>query len=382
MDAEVVVVGLGSMGSQAAWRLASRGVNVVGFDRYRPPHTLGSHHGGSRIIRTAYYEAPEYVPLARRSFQLWRQLEQETASSLLTMTGGLDMGPPDSAEYAGALRSALEHGLEHEVLTPAEMARRFPQHVLREGELGLLEAEAGFLLPEDCICAALSRAASLGADLHFDCAVESVTPNGRGVTVEAGGRRWQARRAVVAAGAWNAKLGLPGLAVPLRVVRQSQAWFGSSQSDHHAPSAAPVFIRHVSGDGHPGTGFAYGFPSLDGSTVKVGVAEDHGPVDPDTIDRTPTAGDAAAVSRFVADTMPDLDPEPVRVAVCLQEFSPDHHFVVGPLPGAPEIVALLGFSGHGFKFASAIGEAAADFATGAGTEMPVGHLSPARFPAA
>jgi sarcosine oxidase len=378
-DLDVVVVGVGSMGSQALWRLARRGARVAGFDRFQPPHTMGSHHGGSRIIRTAYYEAPEYVPLARSSFALWRELEAETGRDLLTMTGGLHVGPPESPEFAGALRSARQHGLEHEVLERAEAERRFPQHRLAEGELALVERDAGFVRPEDCIAAAIERARGLGAEVHVDAPIEAVEPRGDGVEVRAGGRRWRARRAIVACGAWNSKLALPSLRVPLRVERQAQAWFQAGRPEMHDPRRAPVFVRHLAGAARSGVDFAYGFPSIDGETVKVGVAEDLGEIDPDDGDRRPRPADAAAVGAFVRRAMPDLRPDPVRVAVCLQEYSPDHHFLVGPLPGEPSIVALMGFSGHGFKFASAIGEAAAGMAVDGGTDLAVGHLAVGRF---
>jgi len=377
VDAEVLVVGLGSMGSMALWRLAGRGVKAIGFDRFTPPHTLGSHHGGSRIIRTAYYEAPEYVPLARRSFELWRDLEKETGQRLLVMTGGLHMGPPGSPEFDGALLSARQHGVEHEVLDAEEVRRRFPQHALRPDEMGVLETDAGYLLPEACIATALDRAQDLGAEAYFDVQVTAVEPVDGGVAVTAGDRRWTARRAVVAAGVWNSKLELPDLGVPLRIKRQTQAWFRTSQPELHSPERAPVFIRHGL---EPGTDLAYGFPSLDGSTIKIGVFEAvELEVDPDTVDRTPGASDYAAVSRFVKAGMPDLDPEPERAAVCLQEFTPDHHFVVEPLRAAPAITVLVGFSAHGFKFASVLGEAAADFALEGGTDLAVGHLSATRF---
>lgn len=379
MDADVIVVGLGSMGSQALWRLARRGVRAIGFDRFRPPHALGSHHGGSRIIRTAYYEAPDYVPLAGRSFELWRELEAESGTDLLTMTRGLHIGPPDSPEFAGALSSSQQHGLEHEVLDRDAMLRRFPQHLLADDDRALLEREAGFVRPEACIAAALQRAASLGAQVHLDAQVTTVEASSGGVMVHASGKRWNARRAIVAAGAWNSALGVPGMDLPLRVVRQSQAWFRAVRPELHHPTLAPVFVRNIGRREQPGPEFAYGFPSIDGETVKVGVAEDHGTVDPDTVDRRPLPADSTAVSAFVQRTMPGLDPEPVRVAVCLQEFSSDHHFIVGPLPAAPAIVALMGFSGHGFKFASAIGEAAAGFAVDGGTDLPVAHLAAGRF---
>ncbi|MDQ6692614.1 MAG: N-methyl-L-tryptophan oxidase [Candidatus Dormibacteraeota bacterium] len=379
MDAEVIVVGLGSMGSQALWRLARRGVRAIGFDRFDPPHILGSHHGGSRIIRTAYYEAPEYVPLARASFEIWRELEVESATQLLTMTRGLNMGRPDSPEFAGALLSVKQHGLEHEILDAAAMRRRFPQHLLADGELALLEVSAGYVLPEKCIAAALRCAGGLGADVHINTPVTAVESTDGGVTVHADGLRWSARRAIVAAGPWNSSLTIPGWEVPLRVVRQSQAWFRALAPEMHHPSVAPVFVRNIGHGEQPGADFAYGFPSIDAATVKVGVAADLGAVDPDTADRTPSVADSTAVSGFVERTMPSLDPRPVRVAICLQEFSPDHQFIVGPLPSAPAIIALMGFSGHGFKFASAIGEAAAAFAVEGATDLPISHLAASRF---
>ena len=379
MDADVIVVGLGSMGSQAIWRLARRGIRAIGFDRFAPPHELGSHHGGSRIIRTAYYEAPEYVPLARKSFELWRELETESGRPLLTMTGGLNIGPPESPEFAGALRSAEEHGIDHEVLDTADMRRRFPQHLLADGELAMLELGAGYLLPEACIQAGLDRAVALGAEIHVDAPVSAIEEDGDRITVQAGGRRWTARRVIAASGAWNSTLDVPGLELQLQVVRQSQAWFRAVRPDQHHPSRAPVFVRNVGHGDVPGTDFAYGFPSLDGETVKVGVAADLGVIDLTSSDRTPQRADWTAVSEFVRRTMPGLDPEPVRVAICLQEFSADHHFVVGPIPAVPAIIALMGFSGHGFKFASAIGEAAADFAIDGGTRLPVSHLTADRF---
>jgi sarcosine oxidase len=197
--------------------------------------------------------------------------------------------------------------------------------------------------------------------------------------VEAGGRLWRAPRAVVALGAWNQKGILPGIGVPLTVTRQSMVWFRAATPAIHTPDVAPVFVQHI---GKPAVSFAYGFPSIDGATVKVGIAREGPAVDPETIDRDPTAADAQDAVDYVRGALPDLEPEPVRVTVCLQENSPDRHFLVGPLPGEPSVTVLAGFSGHGFKFASAVGEAAADFALGGGTDLPVAHLSPERFHAA
>jgi sarcosine oxidase len=379
LDADVIVVGLGAMGSMAAWRLAARGVRVLGFDRFQPPHTWGSSHGETRIIRSAYYEAPDYVPLVGRAFELWRDLEAESRSELLTMTGALSIGPPDAEEFAGALRSAQEHGLAHEVLEPRQVAERFPRHHLGAEELALIESAAGFLRPERAVEAALGRAAARGATLNLGVEALRVDPGATAVSVEAGGRVWRAPRAVVALGAWNQKGILPGIGVPLTVTRQSMVWFRAATPAIHSADLAPVFVQHI---GTPAVSFAYGFPSIDGATVKVGVAREGPAIDPDTVDRQPTAADAQDAMDYVRRSLPDLDPEPVRVTVCLQENSADRHFLVGLLPGEPSVTVLAGFSGHGFKFASALGEAAADFALRGGTDLPVAHLSPERFRAA
>jgi sarcosine oxidase len=379
LDADVIVVGLGAMGSMAAWRLAARGARVLGFDRFQPPHAWGSSHGETRIIRSAYYEAPEYVPLVVRAFELWRALEAESETALLTMTGALSIGRPDAEEFAGALRSAREHGLAHEVLEPGQVAQRFPRHRLRPDELALVESAAGFLRPERAVGAALGRAGALGARLQLGVEAVRVDPGGAAVSVAAGGRVWRAPRAVVALGAWNQKGILPGFGVPLTVTRQSMLWFRAATPAVHSADLAPVFVQHV---GAPLVPFAYGFPSIDGSTVKVGVAREGPGIDPDTVDRDPTPADARDAVEYVRGALPDLEPEPVRVTVCLQENSPDRHFLVGPLPDEPSVTVLAGFSGHGFKFASVLGEAAADFALRGGTDLPVAHLSPERFGAA
>jgi sarcosine oxidase len=292
------------------------------------------------------------------------------------MTGALSIGPPDAEEVAGALRSAREHGLAHEMLDSRQVSERFPRHRLRPDEVALFETAAGFLRPEASVEAALRRAAALGARLELGTGVDRVEPQGEAVSVEAGGRAWRARRAVVALGAWNQKGILPGIEVPLEVTRQSMVWLRARTPAIHAPDAAPVFVQHL---GRPHLPFAYGFPWIDGATVKVGVAREGPPTDPDTVDRTPSEADAREALEFVRSALPDLDPDPVRVTVCLQENSPDRHFLVGLLPGEPSVTVLAGFSGHGFKFASALGEAAADFALRGGTDLPVSHLALERF---
>jgi sarcosine oxidase len=366
---DVAVVGLGAMGSMAAWRLASRGASVVGFDRFEPPHTMGSSHGQSRIIRSAYYEGPGYVPLVREAFELWRTLERESGESILTMTGALMIGPPDSELVAGSLLSAREWGLEHEVLRPADVARRFPRYHLHDDEIAVYDVAAGFVRPERAVAAALARARELGAEVHTNTAVERVEPG----AVHAGGKTWRAIHVIVCAGAWNATGLLPDLDMQLEVTRQCMVWFRPRTPELHTPEAAPVFVHGTGGSAI----HAYGFPSVDGETVKVGVSSESAPQHPDRIDRTVHQPDIDEAARYVERALPDLDPSPARSVVCLQENSPDRHFVVGIL--APGLSVLAGFSGHGFKFAPVVGDIGADLALDGGTARPIEQFAPNRF---
>jgi len=366
---DVAVVGLGAMGSMAAWRLASRGARVIGFDRYDPPHTMGSSHGQSRIIRSAYYEGPGYVPLVRESFSLWRSLEEESGESILTLTGALMIGPPDSELVSGSLLSAREWGLEHEVLQPADVHRRFPRYRLRDDEIAVYDVAAGFVRPEKGVAAALGRARALGAQIHANTAVEGVEPG----AVHAGGKAWHVNQVIVCTGAWNATGLLPALDMPLEVTRQCMVWFRPRTPALHTPQAAPVFVHGTTGDAI----HAYGFPSVDGETVKIGVSDDDTPQHPDSIDRVVHPADLEPAVRYAGSALPDLDPEPARSVICLQENSPDRHFVIGTL--APGLTVLGGFSGHGFKFAPVIGDVAADLALDGGTARPIEQFAPTRF---
>jgi sarcosine oxidase len=369
---DVVVVGVGTMGSMALWRLARRGASVLGLERFEPGHDRGSGHGESRMIRSAYFEGPGYVPLVRSSFRLWRELEAEAGEELLRPTGALMIGRPDHPLVAGAMRSARAHGLAHEVLTPAEARARFPEHRLEPDEVALWEAEAGVLRPERAIVAAATRARALGAALIPGVRVTAVEADGGGVTVRAGERAWRARHAVVSAGAWLGGL-LPMLELPLAVERQVMAWFEARQPERFAPGRFPVFIHERGGV------YGYGLPTLDGRTVKVGVHHQGRPVDPDRPDREVTEADVAPAVRVAAEMLEGLQARPARAQVCLYTNTPDGHFVVGPAPGLPGVTLLSACSGHGFKFAPVMGEIAADLALAGGTDHPVTEFSPGRL---
>lgn len=366
------MLGAGTMGSMTMWRLARRGASVVGLEQFAPGHDRGSGHGESRLIRTAYWEGPQYVPLVQAAFPLWRELESEAGVELLAMTGVLLIGRPDGHLVANALASLRAHRLQHELLGPAEAAGRFPQHRLAEQQVVLWEEGAGVLRPELAIRSAAEQAVSLGATLVTGARAEAVEVGGGSVTVRAGAASYRARHLVVCAGPWLGGL-LPGLGLPLEVERQVLCWFPTRDPAPFAPDRFPPFIRDR------GATHGYGMPTFDGATVKVAFHHGGRIVGPDTVDREAGEADEAPLSAFVAEVLPDLVPRPVRASVCMYTNTPDEHFVVGPAPGMPGVTVLGGFSGHGFKFAPLLGEVAADLALDGRTDHPIDGFSPLRF---
>lgn len=371
--ADVVVVGLGAFGSATLWRLAERGLHVVGLDQHEPGHSFGSSHGQSRIIRTAYYEHPGYVPLLREAFGLWRGLEEITGESLLTMTGALMIGRADGPLVSGTLASARTHGLAHELLDAAALRARYPQHVVDDDEVAVYETNAGVLRPEASVVAAVAAARRAGALVLPGAQVLFVGPEGDGVVVRTADAVIRAAQAVITAGPWLPQL-LPAFASALRVERQVQMWFRPTEPAGFAPSACPVFM-HEAQDGLN----CYGLPAIDGATVKV--ARHHGgaATTPESVDRAVHPADVAPVARFISERLAGLDPAPVRAAVCLYTNTPDDHFVVGRVPGGDRLVVMGGCSGHGFKFAPVLGEIAADLVTTGTTTRPIELFAPERL---
>lgn len=370
---DVAVVGLGAMGSMTLWRLASRGTRCLGIDRHRPPHALGSSHGESRIIRTAYSEGELYVPLVREAWELWRRLEAEACRSLLLATGGLLIGHPAGRLVGGALESARRHGLEHRLLDPAEARRRHPGHRVGDADVVLEEPQAGVLRPEDAVAAALACARRRGAEVRTDTEVRAVVARpGGGVLLDTEDETIEAGAAVVAVGPWLADV-LPDLAAAVSVERQIVAWFGVDDPGAFAPDRFAVFIRELAGGG-----LRYGLPSLDGRTIKLAVHHEGTRVTPASVDRRVSPADVAPLVAFVAACLDGVAVPPVRATVCMYSNTPDEHFLVGRLPGLPGVTLLGGFSGHGFKFAPVVGEVAADLALEGGTRRDIAAFAPER----
>lgn len=378
---DAIVVGLGGMGSAAAYQLARRGRRVLGLERHTPAHDLGSSHGQSRIIRQAYFEDPAYVPLLLRAYELWRQVERETGHELLTVTGGLMMGPPDSQVVAGALRSAQEWSLPHEMLTAAEIRRRFPVFQPGPDEIALYEALAGFVRPEESVAAHLDRAAQLGADLHFGEPVETweASPSGEGVRVTTARGAYEAARLVISPGPWAPAL-LGELDLPLEVERQVMYWFDPvGGTAPYAVGRMPIYIWEM--DDHIQF---YGFPAHEGAHGGAKIAYFRVPgarvaCTPETIDRAVHEPEVALMREAIAGRMPTLNGPLLFAKTCMYTNTPDEHFVIATLPGRPQVAIAAGFSGHGFKFASVVGEIMADLATDGVTRHPIALFDPARL---
>jgi sarcosine oxidase len=368
---DVFVVGLGAMGSATLWQLARRGVRVTGADRFRPPHSLGSSHGRSRIIRKAYFEHPDYVPIVLRAYELWRALEEASGRTLLVETGGLMIGPEDGAVVTGSLTSARRHGLRHEVLSAKEVERRFPAFRLAPDECAVYEPDAGVVMPEDAIAALLAEAERHGAEVWLETDVGALEPAADGVLVHTARGPVRARRAVLAVGAWAPTF--LGERVPLSVERQVMHWFRGLGEAFAHPNL-PVFIRDRGAEVA-----VYGLPDM-GEGFKVAIHHGGATTTADAVDRQVHAADVDRLLDLAGDILPRLaGRRPDESAVCLYTNTPDLHFVLGPHPDLAGVVVAAGFSGHGFKFTPAMGEILAALALDERPPFAIDLFSPARF---
>lgn len=373
---DVIVVGLGGMGSAAAYHLAVRGERVLGLERFEPVHSQGSSHGGSRIIRQSYFEDPAYVPLLLRAYELWDRLARDSGSDIITLTGGLYLGPPDSHTVAGSLRAARQWDLPHEVLDAARIRARFPTLNPRDDEVGLFEARAGFVRPEATVAAHLRLAERHGADLRYRTAVlRWEAQPGAGVRVWTRDGAHTADRLVVCPGAWAPDV-LADLHIPFTVERQVMYWFQpDSGVTPFLPERHPIYIHEDAG----GTQM-YGFPAIDGPDggAKAAFFRRGGVCTPETIDREVHPDEVWDMATHLRALLPSLPGRFLRATPCLYTNTPDQHFVIGTHPRHQQVTVACGFSGHGFKFVPVVGEVLADLATTDSTAHPIELFDPRR----
>ena len=380
---DVIVVGLGAMGSAALYQLARRGVRATGIDRFTPPHDRGSSHGESRITRQAIGEGEEYVPFALRSHEIWRELEADTGRSLFSQIGGLiigrrtDSGIHGHGDFVGRTIAAAERfNIDHEVLEPAEVMRRFPQFRLAGDETCYFEPGAGFLRPELCVATQLDRARELGAAVRTGETVIRVTADGTSVTVTTDAGTYSAARAIVTAGAWASQLLGGAYAKMLRVYPQTLYWFAAHDEMAFTPGRFPIFIwRHSAGEND----HFYGFPVV-GQGVKLATEQFTDTIDPNQVRPAPSAADAQRMHEAqVRGRLLGVSSRCVRAVTCLYTVTPGFGFLIDRHPEWENVLVASPCSGHGFKHSAAIGEALAERAMTGASRLDLAPFSWARF---
>ena len=371
---DVAVVGLGAMGSAALYHLARRGKRIIGIERETPAHLGGSSHGESRIIRLAYFEHPSYVPLARRAYENWRELERASGTELMTITGIIEAGIPGASVVQGSLAASLLHDLPHERLTARQIVDRFPAFALPADWEGVYQPDAGFLRPEKAIDTHIAGAKAAGAEVRLHTVVSDIAPTAGGVRLTlSDGATIDAGSVVVSAGAWVGEL-IPELRSSLRLTRQVLGWFAPKTPALVGPGRLPVFMLDDADD------MMYGFPDFAGTGVKVGFHR-AGPELAAAGDARQDAGtaDGERLSAFLGRLMPAAAGPLRELKTCIYTRTPDEDFILDLHPNHPQIVIASPCSGHGFKFASVIGEVLADLAISRQTKRDVSRFTVQRL---
>jgi len=371
---DAIIVGLGAMGSATLYHLSKRGQRVLGLEQFAPGHHLGSSHGDSRVIREQYFEHPLYVPLVQRAYELWRALEKSYGRAVMTINGGLMIGRPDGMVVSGTIRSATEYDLPHEIFTSDELHLRYPAFRLADGLVAVLDPHAGYLDPEACNAAHIELARRAGAEVRFEEPVVRWAPDGDGVQVTTAKGSYRASRLLLSGGAWNQSL-LPDVQLPLAVERQVAFWLQPANVESFNRSRFPIYAYEFT----PGL-ICYGFPNLPRG-VKSSIM--HGGeivASPEVVRRMVDDDEIEPVRGALRAILPELAEAAVtESSVCLFTNTPDHDFIVDFHPRYPQVLISSPCSGHGFKFASAMGEVQADLLTGGTSRFDVSPFRIERF---
>lgn len=378
---DVIVIGVGSMGASACWHLTRRGVRVLGLDQFEIPHAHGSHHGMSRMVRLAYFEHPDYVTLLHRAYENWRKIEQDSGESLLHLTGGLYIGYEDGDLVSGSLLAAQQHDLRHEMLSCEDIQSRFPQFNPADGMVGFLEKDAGYVRSSSAVAAFAQRAMIHGAQIHGCEPVRRIDhENAATVTVQTDKATYSANRVIIAGGAWSSQL-LGNIGVNLTVTRQTLGWFWPQ---NHSQFTYPKMMCWAVDPNRAGqySGVYYGFPFV--SQEPGFKLARHWPGDettPDNINRNIHPNDERKFREFLSQYIPQANGPVISIKTCLYTNSADHHFIIDrhPMAHHNNVFIACGFSGHGFKFASVVGEILADLGESGQTDLPIDFLSLSRF---
>ncbi len=371
---DLIIIGCGGVGSAAAYYAAERGLRVLALERFEAVHARGSSHGDTRVIRQAYFEHPDYVPLLKRAYSLWEQLEQRISRQLFYHTGLVEVGPESGVLIQGVRQSAAMHQLPLAEIDRGEFKERFPGFVLPEDCVAVFESNAGFLLVEECIRHYIGEAQRLGADMRFNQPVRGWSVQRNEICITTDSEKFYAPRLVVAAGAWANEV-LADLGLPLHVLRKHLHWYPvKTPTAYGLQNHAPTFFYETS------AGYFYGFPVRNERGLKVAQHSGGTTVqDPLTVDRSVDVAELEQVDRFLRAHLPDVAIPATDHSVCMYTMTPDEHFIVDQHFDHPQIAIAAGLSGHGFKFASVLGESLVQLAIDGKTSVPMEFLSLRRF---
>lgn len=365
---DAIVIGLGGMGTATCYHLARRGQRVLGLEQFGLAHDRGSSAGTTRIIRKAYFEHPDYIPLLHETYELWSAVERDTACQLMHRVGLLLAGDPMGDVLSGVRRASQQHQLMIESLGPKDLRTRFPAFSFRPQWEGLFERDAGYLLVEDCVRSHAELASRFGATLRFNERLINWTVDDDGVHVTTDSGQYEADRLALCCGAWS-PAALHHVTLPLEIRRKVVLWIAPDTPTYDASNGTPVFGFETK------DGFFYGFPAIDSDGVKVGDHTGGGIVlDVDSMDRQLQPNDTERIQRFIANHLPTLGDEVIRHNICMYSMTPDEHFVIDHHPESKRVAFAAGFSGHGFKFAPLVGSILADLLLEGKTKQPIGFL--------
>ena len=368
----VAVIGVGTIGSMTLWQLAKRGINAVGFEQFGIANDRSAAGGESRMFRTAYMEGPEYVPLLKQSRAQWEALEAETGYDLLTLNGGLMIGPKGSKRMKNVIQSVHDFDIDHELLDAEQASIRYPQHKYNPDDIILLDNEAGYIRPELAVFAAAERAEELGAVIHSHTKVENIEELNGAVKVVANGETYEFDQVIVTAGPWTTRM-FPELEQNLKPRKIVMTWYPTDKLSNYKPDAFPVFGRMSEEIQF------FGIPTLEGTMVKIGSVDTFGEVDPDHIQRDIELSELSKINGAVRKFFPELRSDPMRISVHMDGYTTDEHAVVGIVPKHERTFIMGGYSGHGFKLAPVMGQIGADLIEAGKTKFDISHLKPTRF---
>jgi sarcosine oxidase len=369
----IIVIGLGAMGSAALCQLARRGVRATGIEQFVLGHENGSSHGPTRMIRLAHFENNSYVPLLRRAYALWRELEEITQQTLVVKTDIAEIGPPDGELIRGTLAAASHYSLAHTVLDAKSLMQRCPSFKLPQTFVAVLQPDGGYIEAAAAIDANIRIATAAGALVRISETVTAIEPHATGVRIRTNRAIIDADGVIVAAGPWMGKL-LPDLRLPLRITRQVVGWFEPKDAQPFAADHFPVFILETEHGHH------YGFPAYGSSGMKIAKHHHIGEaVDADSYRRTVSAEDEAVIRASLADYLPGANGRLLSAQTCLYTMTPDDTFIIDRMPGHPHVIIASPCCGHGFKFSPVVGEILADLSTRGETAHDIRPFRLGRF---